>query len=144
MVQDCRKSVTTRRIGATAVEFAIVAPILVLLVFGIIEIGRAVMSQHSMEDAVRVGCRLAIMDGTTTSDVTTTVIDELAVAGITVTPNMVDVTPNPPTNACLWDDVNVSVTIPYSDLSWIPVPTYLGNVNLSASCTLPREGNPCN
>jgi hypothetical protein len=50
------------RQGAVAVEFAIVAPILLSLVFGMIELGRAFETQNLLEVAAREGARFASMD----------------------------------------------------------------------------------
>ena len=52
--------------GASAVEFAIVLPVLVLFVFGIIEFGMAFFRSQGMEAAVREGGRVAAVghDGT--------------------------------------------------------------------------------
>ena len=121
-----------------------VAPVLFLVMFGTIEVGRAMMAQHALEEAVRVGCRMAILDDVLTSQVNKAVMGELSAAGIPCAANMIDVSPDPPTNACLWDAVSVTVAIPYSDFTWLPVPAYMNSISLSASCTLPREGNPCN
>jgi Flp pilus assembly protein TadG len=43
--------------GAIAVEFAIILPILILLVFGIIDFGHAWYMEHVMSDASREGAR---------------------------------------------------------------------------------------
>jgi Flp pilus assembly protein TadG len=43
--------------GAAAVEFALILPILVILVFGIIEFGRAYNAQVSLTGAAREGAR---------------------------------------------------------------------------------------
>ena len=43
--------------GAALVEFAIVAPLLLLLVFGIIEFGRAYNAQNTLTHAAREGAR---------------------------------------------------------------------------------------
>lgn len=43
--------------GAAILEFALVLPILVALVFGCFEIGRALLVQQAMEQAVRAGAR---------------------------------------------------------------------------------------
>jgi hypothetical protein len=56
------KSKTQNRKGAVAVEFAIVAPILVAIVFGMIELGRAFEMQNLLEVAAREGARFASMD----------------------------------------------------------------------------------
>jgi Flp pilus assembly protein TadG len=45
--------------GAIAVEFAIILPVLLLLVFGIIDFGHAWYMKHMMSDASREGARYA-------------------------------------------------------------------------------------
>jgi Flp pilus assembly protein TadG len=52
--------------GQTFVEFAIVLPILVLLVFGIIQFGLAFHNYLAITDAARVGARAAAVKRTTT------------------------------------------------------------------------------
>jgi hypothetical protein len=56
------KSATHNRQGAVAVEFAIVAPILLAILFGMIEVGRAFEMQNMLEVAAREGARFASMD----------------------------------------------------------------------------------
>jgi Flp pilus assembly protein TadG len=50
--------------GAATVEFAIVLPLLVLFVFGIIEFGRAYNARIVLTSAVREGARAAAVGGT--------------------------------------------------------------------------------
>src|SRR5487761_1588895 len=50
--------------GAAAVEFAIVLPVLVLLLFGVIQFGLAYNRQQGLNAAVREGSRLASIGGT--------------------------------------------------------------------------------
>jgi Flp pilus assembly protein TadG len=45
--------------GAAAVEFALLLPVLLLLVFGIIDFGRALNAQITLTQAAREGARLA-------------------------------------------------------------------------------------
>jgi hypothetical protein len=56
------KNKTDNRRGAVAVEFAIVAPILLAILFGMIEFGRAFEMQNLLEVAAREGARFASMD----------------------------------------------------------------------------------
>jgi hypothetical protein len=56
------KSAIRNRNGAVAVEFAIVAPLLVAIVLGMIELGRAFEMQNLLEVAAREGARFASMD----------------------------------------------------------------------------------
>jgi len=76
--QSCRHSVQShrdqkpgmrRRRGAAAAEFAVVAPIFLLMVFGIVEIGRGLMVQQLLTNASRVGARRAVMLSASNSDV---------------------------------------------------------------------------
>ncbi len=45
--------------GATAVEFALLLPLLLLIVFGIVDFGRALNAQITLTQAAREGARLA-------------------------------------------------------------------------------------
>jgi Flp pilus assembly protein TadG len=47
----------TRRRGAAAVEFAVVIPVVILMVFGMIELGRGYMVQHILTETARRACR---------------------------------------------------------------------------------------
>lgn len=52
--------------GAAAVEFALIAPLLFILVFGIINFGYLFGQKLSLNQAAREGARLAVVDGGTT------------------------------------------------------------------------------
>ena len=124
--------------GAAAVEFAVVAPIFVLLLFGMIEYGRMVMVQQMLTNATREGARRAVVDGTTTASVRTTVQDYLTGGNITVNDDEISVNPDP-TTAAFGDPVTVSLTVPFSRVSWLPSPMFLGKANMSASSVMRRE-----
>jgi Flp pilus assembly protein TadG len=47
--------------GSVAVEFALVVPVLLLIVFGLIDFGRALNAQISLTGAAREGARLAAL-----------------------------------------------------------------------------------
>ena len=53
------------RKGVAAVEFALVVPVVILLIAGSIELGRAVMVQHILEETARTGCRVLSMQSET-------------------------------------------------------------------------------
>jgi Flp pilus assembly protein TadG len=134
--KPCRSYRRNRR-AAAAVEFAVVAPVFFLLVLGMIEYGRMVMVQQVITNASREGARQAVLDGATTAEVTTIVNDYLtsgSIAGATVT-----VTPNPPTDAEFGDPVTVTVSVPFSEVSWLPSPMYLGGKTLTATTVMRRE-----
>src|SRR3954463_11222957 len=108
-----------KRCGAAAVEFAIVAPLLVILVLGLIEFGRVLMVQQVLTNAAREGCRTAVLEGSTTSDVNTTVSNYLTASGISGAPAPT-VSPDPST-AAPGSSVTVTVSVAFNNVSWLPV-----------------------
>lgn len=57
------------RHGAAALEFAVVLPIYVMIVFAIVEFGRAFSVQQQLNNAARIGARRSIVDSATNTDV---------------------------------------------------------------------------
>ncbi len=53
--------------GQALVEFALVAPIFLLLVLGVVEFGRAWQVSQTLTDAARAGCRTAVVYNTSTT-----------------------------------------------------------------------------
>jgi Flp pilus assembly protein TadG len=134
--RSCRLFRRNRR-AAAAVEFAIVAPIFLLMVFGMIEYGRMVMVYQILTNASREGARSAVLDGATTDSVTTSVtayLTQAMLTGATVT-----VAPNPPSNAEYGDPVTVTVSVPFNQVSWLPSPMYLGGKTLTSTTVMRRE-----
>lgn len=133
-----RRGASRRRRGAAVVEFAIVAPIFFLMVFGMIEFGRLVMVHQLLTGAVREGARQAVVDGTTVDDVEQTVRSYLTATTIDGQETQVNVTPNP---AVVPKGVPVRVTaaIAFEKVSWLPAPFFLREVTLSAASTMRHE-----
>ena len=53
--------------GASMVEFAIAGSLMLFIVFGIIEFGRALYTYHSVANAARIGARWAMVRGSSCS-----------------------------------------------------------------------------
>jgi len=128
------------RRGSAAVEFAVIAPVFLLFVFGIIEYGRMVMVQQILTNSAREGARVGILDNSTQAEVDTAVNQYLAGAGIQGA--AITVTPNPPSSATSGNPVSVQVSVGFNQVSWLPSPMYLGGKTLSYTATMRRETNP--
>jgi Flp pilus assembly protein TadG len=126
------------RRGAAVVEFAVVAPLLILLAFGIIEFGRGMMVQQVLTNGAREGARKAVLHGATTSDVNTTIDNYMSNSGITGYTKQVS--PNPAT-ASAGTGVKVTVSVPYSSVTWLPIGSvnWLKNKTLIASAEMRKE-----
>ena len=126
----CRKY----RRGAAVVEFAFVAPLFVMLVFGMVEFGRLVMVQQLLTNASREGARLGVLSDTTSTDVQTKVVSYLSSSSITIATS--DVSVSYPDSG---EAVAVTVSVPFNQVSWLPSPMFLGGYTLSAGSTMRRE-----
>ena len=81
-----RKSIRNRlkdEKGQNLVEFALVVPMLLLLVFGIAEFGRAWMTRNILTGAAREAVRIAVVPSGTIGTATARANQVLASAGIT-------------------------------------------------------------
>jgi Flp pilus assembly protein TadG len=108
-----------RERGAAAVEFAILLPVLILLLFGIAQFAIAYNHAQAVHAAAREGARIASLPASTQSDITSRVTSALNGTGVT-SPN-VSISPN--TNQpCLNNTGNpVTVTVTASQSINIPL-----------------------
>ncbi len=125
------------RRGAAALEFAVVAPLLFMLILGLIEFGRLMMVQEVLTNGAREGARQAVLPHATQSDVTTTVQNYM-------TANMVSgytLTNTDPATASGGSNVTVTVSVPYANVSWLPagVVRWSGEQTLTARVVMRKE-----
>ncbi len=85
--------VTTADQGNAIAEFALVLPLLMMLVFGMVELGFALSASQAVESAAREGGRLASLSSTSRSDVISRVDASLADAPLESGP-VVSVSPS--------------------------------------------------
>lgn len=97
--------------GAAAVEFAILVPILILLVFGIVEFGRAYHTQVTLTHAAREGARVWALGGTEAEATAATETAAPTIQTITVTTTAC----NPPDPTELTAQTTFSYNIPLFD-----------------------------
>lgn len=62
------RTLTTARKGASAVEFAVIAPILLVVVFGMVETSRFMMALHATTGAAREAVRIAAVSADATDE----------------------------------------------------------------------------
>lgn len=121
--------------GQSVIEFALVLPLLLLVLFGITEFGRAWMTVSILTSAAREGCRLAVVTAPDVPAVTARVTDVCNSAG--VTPASITITPpaaNDPTR-------RVTVTV-VSNFRIIPgdiLGTFSGTIPLRATSVMRHE-----
>jgi len=147
MSGSCNKPTrrTRRQRGAATVEFAVLAPVLLLAVFGLIEFGRMIMVKQAVTNAAREGCREAALATTlSTSDVDTVVRNHLkAVVPDYSNTSTLRVTcdPNSLSGITSGTPITVDVAVDFSDVTWLPggFMNLAGNPVISVEATKKRE-----
>ena len=129
----CRKN----RRGAVVVEFVVAAPVVLTLVCGWLDYERLAEAQRCVEAAAGEGAEIAAGEGATPARVAAAVearLSQGALCGpvVTVDPDL----------ACSSDcgaAVTVTVSVPFSQVSWLPSPMFLSGKTLTASTVMRRE-----
>ncbi|SEF92903.1 TadE-like protein [Nitrosospira multiformis ATCC 25196] len=134
--RSCRLSHANRfrQRGAAAVEFALIASLLFILLFGIIEMGRVLFYWNTATEATRLGARLAVVCAKDAAIIKTRMGNMLSI----LTPGTIEISYDPSgCDASSCRSVTVSIT-------GLNVSTFIPFVPLNLSMppfatTLPRE-----
>jgi Flp pilus assembly protein TadG len=128
------------RRAATSVEFAVVSVVFFLFILGVIELARGLMVDFQLRHVARQACRVAVPAGRSNSDVQNEVNAALqrnnlpqANAVIKVNGAAGDVG-----SAQSNDRITVDVSLPLSQVSWVPCARYLP-LTLGGTYSLRRE-----
>lgn len=143
------RSQPSARRGASVVEMAIVLPVFMMVVMGIIEFGRGMMVGQLVTNAARYGARIAAVDGSSNASVTQDIENFLveavgiapADATITITVTAAPGNPDPAndlTRAQPKDLVKVAVQVPYDKVGYVGG-RWLNGTQLSGQCTMRHE-----
>jgi Flp pilus assembly protein TadG len=125
---------SSRDRGAAAVEFALLLPLLLLIVFGIIDVGRALNAQITLAEAAREGARLAATGQPAV--VARTQAAAVGQANVSVTVTYCQPGAGPEA------DAEVQVSTPFSFVT--PIAALLGGSSAGSSITLTAQAvMPC-
>lgn len=109
--QDRTQRHDTER-GAGVVEFALILPLLLMLVFGVVQFGLLFNRQQALHASAREGARIAALPSATQTDIQNRAIDALDGIPLEGTPT-VTITPNvtKPCEGRLGEAVQVAVSV---------------------------------
>lgn len=131
---NCRADSIPSRHGATIVEFALVAPLFFLLLFGGIEFATLSTIRATSHNAAYEGARKIVIPG---ADAAIGIAEAERIMGIIGVDTLtVTVTPSVLTNDTR--EVTVSISIPYDDNA-VFVPMFTGGLTIVSSTTLATE-----
>jgi len=118
------------------VETAVVAPVLILGMLGMMEVGWAFMVRQTVTLASREGARAAALPGGALTDVTAAADAAMSSAGLTG----YTVTSNVDTLGPTDTEVSVTVSIPLNRVTFTGGLLGGGSFNIASTSTMRREG----
>jgi Flp pilus assembly protein TadG len=125
--------------GQALVEFALVLPLLVLLIFGLFDLGWSIYANNTIADAARQGSRTGIILSKTDSQIKDRVIDAAPALGITYS----QITITPSGSRANYFNTPITVTVVYT---YVPMTPVIGKIvtgsglKLSATSSMIIEG----
>jgi Flp pilus assembly protein TadG len=151
-----------QRPGASVVEFAVIAPVIFVILFGIIEVGRAFMVLHLLSEVARDSARYAVVtegSNDSTTNIQNYASGRLSAFGLSTTnapvlyvndSSSTDLSaatgPSQQTGASNFgkytkgSEVTVKVQVNFTEVTWLPFAQYLaGDVKLTGQYTLRRD-----
>ncbi|MEE9275800.1 MAG: TadE family protein [bacterium] len=133
-MRGIRRAVRDR--GQAVVEFALLLPVLIVLIMGVIDIARAYNVLQVVTNAAREGARVAILPSSTSTTVTTTVDTYLTAAGQTGCNSSGS---NWGTAGAAGDSTTVTVSCTFDTLTGTLIPGWTGSFALAQTATMRHE-----
>ena len=134
LVRLGRESTGWRARGAAIVEFAVVLPLLLSLLFGIIEFGWLFMVRQSLINAAREGCRVAVLQTATDEDRSARIEEVMQPLGLGV--GQWTFTASDIGDTAQW----VNVSVPVSEVALTGSLIVSASYIISGECSMRKEG----
>ena len=131
--------------GSNVVEFALVAPVLIILMLGIIQFGMILYTHNNMVQAAREASRILAKEDTTEAEAIAIANTQLGFSGLTFTVTactpVIGLGGGPPCVAPLdpATDVSVTITVPLAQASLIDILGIFVTGDLEATVAMRKE-----
>lgn len=129
--------------GAATLEFAIILPILLVVLFAIVEFGYAMIVCHTLTGAARDGARRGSLPGADNDAVLAAITNQLSQLNISLDNYTIEFDPVDVATASAGDAVKVTVRINYGNVALSPgfvALDPLKNMQLTGVAVMRKEG----
>ena len=125
-----------QRVGAALIEFALVAPLMMLFTLGLIDLGRMTMVKQLIINASSAGARYATLPNADSAAVISEVQSILSNSGVIST---VTLSPALLSSAPPGSTITVTVSAQANSVSWMGTSMFMSGKMLTASTSMRRE-----
>lgn len=137
---DAMKTRHRRQRGTSLVEMAIVLPLLLLVLFGMIEYGWIFLKSQQLTNAARHGARIAVTPDATTAQVQTAIDSLMADADLDGSGYSITITPGDVSTPAVGEPIEVSISVPYANIGITNAPLILVPNTIGGRITMAKEG----
>jgi Flp pilus assembly protein TadG len=129
-----------KRRGTALVEAAFLLPILLLVLFGMVEYGGLFWRAEQLEATARTAVRAGAISGGSTGAVNTAISSMMTAAGLSSSGYTVTLNPVDPSTLAVGATFTVTISVPYTNVSLTKCPLVPTPVTLTRSCSMAKEG----
>jgi Flp pilus assembly protein TadG len=126
--------------GISIIEMALVMPLVLMLLMGILEYGWMFWKNQEINNAARQGARVAVIEGATNDQVTSEIDTIMANVGLGSSGYTIEISPD---DVFITDPgtlVTVTVTVPYANITLTGVPFLPVPDDLDGETSMVKEG----
>lgn len=131
-----------RRCGVATIEFALVAPFILFIIFGAVEFARMMMVKQALTNAAREGCRHATLVTTQSSDDSESFVREILKPTIAKSDDSeivtINIEPSFTVTPESGDEIVMAIEVACSDITWLPE-MFLCGAKIRGSASMSRE-----
>ena len=120
-MSNMRKRLIKSERGAALLETAITLPIILLVSVSIFEFGRAYQTWQVLTNAAREGARVAVIKGTTSTEIKDAVKTYATVGGLTVTDGQITLDQGVALGTSSWTGSQITIAYPFQFMVLNPV-----------------------
>ena len=135
-----RSTQRAARRGLSLIEAAIVFPLLLLILIGVIEYAWMMLKNQEIKNASRHGARVAVREIATNAQVTSAIGALMTSAGMGGSGYTVTLTPTDVSTVLPGNTITVKITVPYTNIDLTGAPLVPTPTSLIEETTMVKEG----
>ena len=129
-----------RKRGVSAVEAALLMPLVLIVLFALLEYGWMFLKANQIQAAARHGARVGAVEAASSADITAAVAQAMTDAGLGGSGYVLTIAPSEAASAPVGTIVSVTVSVPYTNIELMGMPFLPAPAELAGATSMAKEG----